>query len=37
MVTVKCRGRTFSNIQAAIFDKDGTLEDSQEFLRNLGI
>ena len=37
MVTVKCRAITFSNIQAVIFDKDGTLEDSQEFLRNLGI
>ncbi|MEG4576295.1 HAD family hydrolase [Microcoleus sp. N3A4] len=37
MVTIKCRGITFSNIQAVIFDKDGTLEDSQEFLRLLGI
>lgn len=37
MVTIKCRGITFSNIQAVIFDKDGTLEDSQEFLRHLGI
>lgn len=37
MVTIKCRTITFSNIQAVIFDKDGTLEDSQEFLRNLGI
>jgi phosphoglycolate phosphatase len=37
LVTIKCRGITFSNIQAVIFDKDGTLEDSQEFLRHLGI
>lgn len=37
MVNIKCRGVTFSNIQAIIFDKDGTLEDSQEFLRNLGL
>ncbi len=36
MVTIKCGGTTFSNIQAIIFDKDGTLEDSQELLRNLG-
>jgi phosphoglycolate phosphatase len=27
---------TFPNIQAVIFDKDGTLEDSEEYLRNLG-
>jgi phosphoglycolate phosphatase len=37
LVTIKCRDITFTNIQAVIFDKDGTLEDSQEFLRNLGI
>ncbi|TAG22899.1 MAG: HAD family hydrolase [Oscillatoriales cyanobacterium] len=37
MVTIKCRGISFSNIQAVIFDKDGTLEDSQEFLRHLGL
>ena len=37
MVTIKCRGITFSNIQAVIFDKDGTLEDSQQFLRLLGM
>ena len=37
MVTIKCRGITFSNIEAVIFDKDGTLEDSQELLRLLGI
>ncbi|HLO51815.1 MAG TPA: HAD family hydrolase [Kamptonema sp.] len=37
MVNIKCQGVTFQNIQAVIFDKDGTLEDSQEFLRNLGL
>jgi phosphoglycolate phosphatase len=37
LVTIKCRGISFSNIQAIIFDKDGTLEDSQEFLRLLGM
>lgn len=36
MVTVRCRDVTFSNIQAVIFDKDGTLEDSESYLRNLG-
>lgn len=36
MVTIRCRHITFPNIQAIIFDKDGTLEDSQSFLRELG-
>lgn len=36
MVTIRCREVTFSNIQAILFDKDGTLEDSQAFLRELG-
>ncbi|HEY9666965.1 MAG TPA: HAD family hydrolase [Coleofasciculaceae cyanobacterium] len=36
MVTICCRNVTFPNIQAVIFDKDGTLEDSQAFLRELG-
>lgn len=36
MVTIRCRDVTFPNIQAVIFDKDGTLEDSQIFLRELG-
>ncbi|MGD1700191.1 HAD family hydrolase [Dapis sp. BLCC M229] len=36
MVAINCRGVIFQGIQAIIFDKDGTLEDSQEFLRNLG-
>lgn len=36
MVTIRTRGVSFPNIQAVIFDKDGTLENSEEFLRNLG-
>ena len=36
MVTIRCRDVSFPNIQAVIFDKDGTLEDSQGFLRELG-
>ncbi|HAA29301.1 MAG TPA: HAD family hydrolase [Cyanobacteria bacterium UBA8553] len=36
MVTIRCRDVTFPNIEAIIFDKDGTLEDSQVFLRELG-
>lgn len=35
MVSIRCRDVTFVNIQAVIFDKDGTLEDSQVFLREL--
>lgn len=36
MATIQCKNVKFSNIQAIIFDKDGTLEDSQEYLRSLG-
>ncbi|NEP11151.1 MAG: HAD family hydrolase [Symploca sp. SIO2C1] len=36
MSIIRCRDTTFPNIQAIIFDKDGTLEDSQVFLRELG-
>lgn len=36
MVTIRCRDVTFPNIEAIVFDKDGTLEDSQVFLRELG-
>jgi phosphoglycolate phosphatase len=35
LVTIRCREMTFPNIEAIIFDKDGTLEDSQAFLREL--
>ncbi len=37
MVNIRCGGIEFNNIQAIIFDKDGTLEDSQNFLRELSI
>ncbi|TVP55938.1 MAG: HAD family hydrolase [Nodularia sp. (in: Bacteria)] len=36
MVTIKCRNIKFSNIQAIFFDKNGTLEDSEAYLRSLG-
>lgn len=36
MVTIQCKSVKFANIQAIIFDKDGTLEDSEAYLRNLG-
>ncbi|PMB21141.1 HAD family hydrolase [Fischerella thermalis CCMEE 5205] len=35
MVTIKCKNFTFSDIQAILFDKNGTLEDSEVFLRSL--
>ncbi|MBW4671281.1 MAG: HAD family hydrolase [Cyanomargarita calcarea GSE-NOS-MK-12-04C] len=35
MVTIKCGNRTFSNIEAILFDKNGTLEDSEVYLRSL--
>jgi phosphoglycolate phosphatase len=37
MATICCNGVTFPDIQAVIFDKDGTLADSASFLRNLGL
>lgn len=36
MVTISCQKCKFENIQAIIFDKDGTLADSEQFLRELG-
>ena len=35
MVTVRCRDITFENITAILWDKDGTLADSHQFLRQL--
>jgi phosphoglycolate phosphatase len=36
MVTIKCRNISFPDIQGILFDKNGTLEDSQVYLRSLG-
>ena len=36
MTTIQCKKVKFSNIQAIVFDKDGTLEDSEAYLRKLG-
>lgn len=36
MVSLQCGEVTFQTIQAVIFDKDGTLANSEGFLRNLG-
>ncbi|MGI0488424.1 HAD family hydrolase [Pantanalinema rosaneae CENA516] len=36
MATIQCGTVTFANIQAVIFDKDGTLADVQDYLRHLG-
>jgi phosphoglycolate phosphatase len=33
MATIQCGNRVYPNIQAVIFDKDGTLSDSHEYLR----
>lgn len=35
MATIKCRNITFPNIQAILFDKNGTIEDSEAYLRSL--
>lgn len=35
MLTIKCGKITFPNIQAILFDKNGTLEDSETYLRSL--
>jgi phosphoglycolate phosphatase len=35
MVEIRCGNVTFKDIEAIIFDKDGTLEDSRNFLREL--
>ncbi|MGM3307503.1 HAD family hydrolase [Anabaena sp. WFMT] len=36
MATIKCKDIKFTNIQAILFDKNGTLEDSESYLRSLG-
>ncbi|MEA5573789.1 HAD family hydrolase [Calothrix sp. UHCC 0171] len=35
MVTIQCRNKIFNNIEAILFDKNGTLEDSDSYLRSL--
>jgi phosphoglycolate phosphatase len=35
VANIKCRNITFNNIQAILFDKNGTLEDSETHLRSL--
>jgi phosphoglycolate phosphatase len=35
MVIIRCQGMMFQNIQAVLFDKDGTLAHSEAFLRSL--
>jgi phosphoglycolate phosphatase len=35
MLSIECLNHKFTDIQAIIFDKDGTLEDSGDYLRNL--
>jgi phosphoglycolate phosphatase len=35
LASIKCKNITFANIQAILFDKNGTLEDSEVFLRSL--
>ena len=37
MLTIVCQNTSFLSIQAVIFDKDGTLEDSKTFLRELAL
>lgn len=36
-IAIRCQKIRYLKIQAILFDKDGTLEDSQQFLRELGI
>ncbi|MBD2663630.1 HAD family hydrolase [Richelia sinica] len=36
MISIKCGNMVFPKIQAVLFDKNGTLEDSEAYLRTLG-
>jgi phosphoglycolate phosphatase len=36
LVTIKCKNLVFTDIHAILFDKNGTLEDSEAYLRTLG-
>ena len=35
MVAIRCKDKVFPHVEGILFDKDGTLEDSREFLREL--
>jgi phosphoglycolate phosphatase len=35
LATIRCKGTQFNNVRAILFDKDGTLANSEAFLRNL--
>lgn len=35
MVTIRCKNTVFHDIQAILFDKDGTLADAEQYLRQL--
>lgn len=35
MATIRCKNTQFDNVQAILFDKDGTLANSESFLRHL--
>ncbi len=37
MATISCGAKTFQNVEAILFDKDGTLADSHQFLHALAI
>jgi phosphoglycolate phosphatase len=36
VVSIRCQNQTFENIQAIIFDKDGTLANVESYLKSLG-
>ncbi|WP_404790249.1 HAD family hydrolase [Altericista sp. CCNU0014] len=36
VATLRCRDRIFENIQAIVFDKDGTLAEVESYLKSLG-
>jgi phosphoglycolate phosphatase len=36
VVSIRCQNQTFDNIQAIIFDKDGTLANVESYLKSLG-
>jgi phosphoglycolate phosphatase len=36
VATLHCQDQTFENIQAIVFDKDGTLAEVESYLKSLG-